>query len=85
MNANSEQMEGKWDQIKGKIKEKWGELTDDDIALYNGRRDQFFGKLKERYGIDREDAEKRMKDIMDTLGGGSASCCSCGSSHDKNA
>ena len=57
---NQNQMEGNWEQFKGKIKESWGKLTDDDIALYNGKRQQFFGKLQEKYGIAQEEAEKRI-------------------------
>lgn len=63
---NQEQTEGKFEQIKGKLKETWGKLTDNDIMLYNGRRDQFFGKLKEYYGLAREDAEKKVKAIEDS-------------------
>ncbi len=64
---NNEQTEGKFDQLKGKIKETWGKLTDNDIMLYNGKRDQFFGKLKEHYGLVKEDAEKKVKSLEDGL------------------
>lgn len=64
---NKEQMEGKFDQFAGKLKETWGKLTDDDIALFNGRRDQFVGKLKEHYGLSKEDAEKRIKSLEDAF------------------
>lgn len=47
-------VEGNWMQIKGKIKEQWGKLTDDDIAQINGRRDQLEGKLQERYGYEKD-------------------------------
>jgi len=60
---NKEETVGKFEQMKGKIKEAWGKLTDDDISLYNGQREQFFGKLKENYGIAKEDAEKKLKAI----------------------
>jgi uncharacterized protein YjbJ (UPF0337 family) len=62
---NKEQADGKFEQLKGKIKESWGKLTDDDVALYNGQREQFFGKLKEHYGLAKEDAEKQIKAIED--------------------
>lgn len=58
---NKNQIKGDWTQLKGKIKEQWGELTDDDVALYNGKRDQFFGKIEENYGIAREEAESCVK------------------------
>jgi uncharacterized protein YjbJ (UPF0337 family) len=60
---NKEQAEGKYEQIKGKLKETWGRLTDDDIALYQGRRDQFLGKVEEKYGLVKEEAESRLKEM----------------------
>ena len=63
---NEEQTSGKFEQIKGKLKEAWGKLTDNDFALYNGQRDQFLGKLKEHYGLAKEDAEKKIKALEDT-------------------
>lgn len=55
---NREQFEGNWHQLKGKIKEKWGKLTDDDIATINGKYEQFLGKLMQKYGYSKEQAEK---------------------------
>jgi uncharacterized protein YjbJ (UPF0337 family) len=46
-------VEGNWKQVKGKVKEKWGNLTDDDLTAINGRRDQLEGKIQERYGLPR--------------------------------
>ena len=51
---------GQWQQLKGKIKEAYGKLTDDDIALFNGKKDQFIGKLKEHYGLSKDDAEAKI-------------------------
>jgi uncharacterized protein YjbJ (UPF0337 family) len=62
---NKEQIQGKAEQIAGKLKEKWGKLTGDDIALYNGKRETFLGKLKEHYGLSKEDADKQIKVIED--------------------
>ena len=45
-----DRIEGNWKQIKGKVKEKWGSLTDDDIDVIAGRRDQLEGMIQERYG-----------------------------------
>ncbi|MEO7145450.1 MAG: CsbD family protein [Bryobacteraceae bacterium] len=56
---NWDQTEGKWKQMTGAIKEKWGKLTDDDLSMIAGRRDQFVGKVQERYGIAKEEAQKR--------------------------
>ena len=65
---NKEQTEGKIEQLKGKFKETWGKLTDNDITLYNGQREQFLGKLKEHYGLAKEDAEKKIKALEDSYG-----------------
>jgi len=62
---NKEQAEGKFEQLKGKMKESWGKLTDNDFTLYNGQREQFLGKLKEHYGLAKEDAEKKIKAFED--------------------
>jgi uncharacterized protein YjbJ (UPF0337 family) len=45
---------GNWKQLKGKVKERWGKLTDDDITAINGRRDQLEGKIQERYGYAKD-------------------------------
>jgi uncharacterized protein YjbJ (UPF0337 family) len=59
---NWDQVAGNWNQFKGQIKEKWGKLTDDDLAMIDGKRDQFIGRVQERYGIAKEEAEKQIKD-----------------------
>lgn len=55
---NWDQVEGNWTQLKGKAKEKWGRLTDDDLDVMAGRRDQVIGRLQEHYGMAKEEAEK---------------------------
>ena len=47
-------VEGNWKQVKGKVKEKWGKLTDDDLDVVAGKRDQLEGKIQERYGIAKD-------------------------------
>jgi uncharacterized protein YjbJ (UPF0337 family) len=47
-------IEGNWNQIKGRIKERWGELLDDDLEKIEGRRDRFIGEFQESYGRERE-------------------------------
>lgn len=47
-------VEGNWKQLKGKVKEQWGKLTDDDLDQVAGRRDQLEGKIQERYGIEKD-------------------------------
>ena len=46
-------VEGNWKQMKGKVKEKWGQLTDDDLDAIDGRREQLEGKIQQRYGMAR--------------------------------
>ncbi len=56
---NSDQLQGKWKQLRGSAKQQWGKLTDDDLEQIAGKADQLVGKLQERYGIAREEAQKR--------------------------
>jgi len=55
---NKDIMQGKWTEMKGKVKEQWGKLTDDDIDKSNGRSEQLLGLLQQRYGYAREKAEE---------------------------
>jgi uncharacterized protein YjbJ (UPF0337 family) len=57
---NWDRIEGNWKQFKGKAKEKWGKLTDDDLDVVSGKRDQLAGRIQERYGIAKEDAERQI-------------------------
>lgn len=57
---NKEIFAGKWDQMKGKVKEQWGKLTDDDLTRINGKREQLIGKLKEKYGWAMDRAEQEL-------------------------
>lgn len=60
---NSDQMAGKWKQFAGKVKEKWGKLTDDDLDVINGRKDQLVGTIQERYGIAKEEAQRQVDEF----------------------
>ena len=55
---NWDQVEGKWKQLKGSVKQRWGKFTDDDLDVIAGRRETLIGKLQERYGMAREEAQK---------------------------
>ena len=57
---NSEQFTGKWNQLKGSVREKWGKLTDDDVSQVKGQYDQLVGRIQERYGIAKEAAAKQV-------------------------
>ena len=54
---NADVMEGKWKQLRGQVKEWWGELTDQDLDVIAGKRDKLVGKLQEKYGWAKRDAE----------------------------
>jgi uncharacterized protein YjbJ (UPF0337 family) len=59
-------VEGNWKQVKGKVKEKWGKLTDDDLNVVGGKRDQLEGKIQERYGIAKDQVRKDIDDWYGT-------------------
>ena len=56
---NEDTFKGQWMQLKGKIREQWGKLTDDDLDQIQGRSEQLLGKLQNRYGIARDEAERQ--------------------------
>jgi uncharacterized protein YjbJ (UPF0337 family) len=60
---NWDQIEGKWKQAAGSVKEKWGKLTDNDLTVINGKKDQLVGKIQERYGIAKEEAQKQVEEF----------------------
>lgn len=53
---------GNWHIFKGKIKEEWGRLTDDDLFIIEGKREQLIGKLQERYGYEKSRAEEEVSE-----------------------
>ena len=59
---NEDTVKGNWTQFKGKVKEQWGKLTDDDLDVIAGKRDQLLGKVQQRQGIARDEAEKQVSD-----------------------
>ena len=61
---NWDRIEGKWKQSAGKVREKWGKLTDDDMHVIAGKRDQLVGKIQERYGIAKDAAERQVDDFV---------------------
>ncbi|HBV92974.1 MAG TPA: hypothetical protein DEF80_18605 [Pantoea sp.] len=63
---NEDRIGGNWKQFKGKVKEKWGDLTDNDMTVVEGKRDQLVGKIQERYGYEKDRAEKEVKEWEDS-------------------
>lgn len=60
---NEDTVEGDWKQMAGRIKAKWGKLTDDEIQEAEGNSEYLIGKLQERYGLAKEQVEENLKDI----------------------
>jgi uncharacterized protein YjbJ (UPF0337 family) len=57
---NDDKLKGQWKQLHGKLKAKWGKLTDDDLKVADGNVEYLTGKLQERYGIARDEARKQV-------------------------
>lgn len=64
---NWDQVEGNWKQLKGKALQKWGELTNDDMDVIEGRREELAGRLQRRYGIAKEEANRQIDSWLKTL------------------
>ncbi|HNP59278.1 MAG TPA: CsbD family protein [Nitrospirales bacterium] len=62
---NEDQFNGNWKQLKGALKENWGEFTEDDLLAIEGRTDRFEGKLQERYGDRKEEVKAWVDDWME--------------------
>ena len=58
---------GRWEQLKGEARKRWGKLTDNDWEVVAGDKDKFIGKLRERYGWSREEAERSGREYFDNL------------------
>jgi Uncharacterized protein conserved in bacteria len=56
---NSDRIEGNWKEMKGKVQQKWGKLTDDDLDVIDGRREELVSKIQQAYGKSRDEAEKK--------------------------
>ncbi|SEO12302.1 Uncharacterized conserved protein YjbJ, UPF0337 family [Paracoccus alcaliphilus] len=61
-------IQGKWKQLKGSVKEKWGELTDDELDQIEGNKDKLAGKLQEKYGWTKDQAETEINDYFKDRG-----------------
>lgn len=57
---NEDQVKGNWKQFKGKVQQKWGQLTDDDFDVIEGNRKELAGRIQERYGKSKEEAEREV-------------------------
>jgi uncharacterized protein YjbJ (UPF0337 family) len=64
---NEDKLQGQWKQLAGKVKAKWGKLTDDDLTVAGGNSEYLEGKLQERYGIARDEAKRQVKEFSSRL------------------
>jgi uncharacterized protein YjbJ (UPF0337 family) len=61
---NEDTLTGQWTQLKGRVREQWGKLTNDDVEQIQGRSQQLIGRIQERYGIARDEAERQVNDWL---------------------
>ncbi len=66
-NGMWDRIAGNWKQLKGEVRSRWGELTDDEVEQAMGERDKLAGKIQERYGITKDEANKQIDEWADTL------------------
>ncbi|HXH12097.1 MAG TPA: CsbD family protein [Alphaproteobacteria bacterium] len=59
---NWDQIEGQWQRYRGRVKEQWGHLTDDELDVIAGNRDQLVGKIQEKHGLSKEEAERQLEE-----------------------
>jgi uncharacterized protein YjbJ (UPF0337 family) len=64
---NIDRMQGSWKILEGRLRERWGKLTDDDLDIVRGRRDQLAGRIQRAYGLSQDEAEKQVKEFERTL------------------
>lgn len=59
---NKDQFEGNWKQLKGKVQQQWGKLTDDQLDVIEGRREELAGKIQEAYGVSKAEADEQISE-----------------------
>jgi uncharacterized protein YjbJ (UPF0337 family) len=60
---NWDRIEGKWKELSGRVREKWGKLTDDDLTTINGKREKLAGLVQQKYGLAKEEVERQIADF----------------------
>ena len=70
MAINAQELQGQWNMLRGQVKQKWGQLTDDDLQIHGGNIDQLVGRIQQKTGVGREAVEKYLGEL--TSGGASA-------------
>ncbi len=56
-------IEGNWNEIKGKLKQKYGDLTDDDLAFAKGKEDELYGRLQKKLGKTKEEIKREIEEF----------------------
>jgi uncharacterized protein YjbJ (UPF0337 family) len=64
---NEDKIQGQWKQLAGKLKSKWGKLTDDDVKRAEGDTEYLAGRIQERYGIARDEAKKQIHEFEKSI------------------
>jgi uncharacterized protein YjbJ (UPF0337 family) len=64
---NEDKIKGQWKQLAGKLKARWGKLTDDDLEVAEGNSEYLAGKIQERYGVAKDEAQKQIKEFDSRL------------------
>lgn len=67
MATRDAELEGKWEQMRGRVKESWGALTDDDVDRSEGRWDQLVGRIRERTGESVDSIETKLNELLDSV------------------
>jgi uncharacterized protein YjbJ (UPF0337 family) len=71
---NSDQIKGKWHEVKGRAKSRWGKLTDDDLTQISGDTEAAVGRIQQRYGVAKEQAQREWDEFVRNCGDGTAAC-----------
>jgi uncharacterized protein YjbJ (UPF0337 family) len=64
---NTDILQGRWKQVRGELRKRWGALTDDDVERINGSREKLAGLLQERYGYSVKEAQQAVADFLDSV------------------
>ena len=64
---NTDVLEGKWRQVRGQVRERWGKITNDELDQIAGKRDQLIGKIQEKYGLARDEAEQQLDEFLEDI------------------
>ena len=60
---NTQQLKGKWNEVKGKLKQKYADLTDDDLLYVEGKEDELYGRIQGKIGKTKEEVQKEINDL----------------------